>query len=429
MDHLSSVELPVTHPTPAPPNAPGPLHGIRVVELAHEMTAFAGRLLADAGADVIVVEPPEGAEQRRHGPFAEHVPGLERSLSWWAENRSKRSVVADLGTAEGRAFLAELVRTADVLLESDQDGTLARLGLDHHQTGSSNPALIQVAITPFGRANVGGSCNMTDLTILARGGPMWSCGYDDHALPPLRGRGNQGVRTAAHFAVLSVLTALVARPRHGGQFIDLNMVAAVNVTTEFGSYGWLAAQETVQRQTGRHATPRPSEPTQVRCADGRYLNTGVPPRSGREFRALLDWLGELGLAEDFPLTALVELGVDYDSLSLTMIAEDPLAGEIFQAGREAMAFIAANVSAHDAFLGFQQRGIPAGVIWSPDEVMSDPHFVERGFPTEVYHDEIGRSVLYPGAAIRFTASPMTIRNPAPRLGQHTEEVKAELAAR
>ncbi len=61
--------------------------------------------------------------------------------------------------------------------------------------------------------------------------------------------------------------------------------------------------------------------------------------------------------------------------------------------------------------------------------MSDPHFVERGFPVEVHHDEIGRSVLYPGAPIRFTASPMAIRNPAPRLGQHTDEVKAELASR
>lgn len=204
------------------------------------------------------------------------------------------------------------------------------------------------------------------------------------------------------------------------------MNAAVNVTTEFASYGWLAAQETVQRQTGRHATPRPSEPTQVQCADGRYLNSGVPPRSGREFQSLLEWVQQLGLADDFPLTALLEMGTEYEFLSLATIAEDPLAGEVFQAGRDAMAFIAANVSAHEAFVGFQQRGIAAGVVWSPDEVMSDPHFVERGFPTEVYHDEIGRTVLYPGAPIRFTASPMSIRNTAPRLGQHTDEVKAEL---
>jgi len=220
---------------------------------------------------------------------------------------------------------------------------------------------------------------------------------------------------------------LLARSRHGGQFVDVNMNAAANVTTEFASYGWLAAQQTVQRQTGRHATPNPSEPTQVRCADGRYLNTGVPPRSGREFRALLEWVRELGLEDSFEMSALLELGLEYDLITLAMIQDDPLAGEVFQAGREAMGFIAANVTAHEAFLGFQRRGIAAGVVWSPDEVMSDPHFVERRFPTPVFQPQIDREVLYPGPAIRFTTTPMAIRNPAPALGQHTDEILAELA--
>lgn len=425
-DHLSAIELPVSHPTPAPPAAAGPMNGLRVIELAHEFGAFAGRLLADAGADVILVEPPGGAAQRTHPPFADGEPGIERSLSWWAENTSKRSVIADLETDDGRSFVRDLVAGADVFLECESPGRLAELGLDYDDLSAYNGDLIHVAITPFGRADVGGDANATDLTILARGGPMWSCGYDDHDLAPVRGRGNQGVRISAHFAVMSILTALLARSRHGGQFIDVNMNAGANVTTEFSSYGWLSAQQTVQRQTGRHATPNPSEPTQVRCADGRYLNTGVPPRRGREFEALLNWVRELGLEDDFAMTPLLELGVDYEVITMAMILEDPLAGEVFQAGREAMGFIAANVSAHDAFLGCQQRGIAAGVVWSPDEVMTDPHFVERGFPTEVHHDQIDRTVTYPGPAIRFTASPMSIRHPAPALGAHTDEVRDAL---
>ena len=422
---LADIELPVTHPTPSPPAAGGPLAGTRVIELAHPFGAFAGRLLADAGADVIVVEPPGGAQQRRHGPFAADEPGAERSLAWWAENTSKRSVVADLDTEPGRALVQRLVASTDVLLECEEPGRLSALGLDYGDLSPAHRDLIHVSITPFGRAEVGGSTDVTDLTLLARGGPLWSCGYDDHDLPPVRGRGDQGVRMAAHFAVMSTMTALLARSRHGGQFIDVNMHAAANVTTEFASYSWLAAQQTVQRQTGRHATAKPSEPTQVRCADGRYLNTGVPPRTGPEFSALLQWVQELGLADDFALTAILELGLDYELITLAMILEDPLAAGGFQAGREAMAFIAANVSAHEAFVGFQQRGIAAGVVWSPDEVMTDPHFVERGFPTKVYHEEIDRTVLYPGAPIRFTVSPMSIR-PAPHLGQHTAELEAEL---
>ena len=439
------AELENRHPTPPVQPGPGPLHGVRVVEIAHPFTAFAGRLLADAGADVILIEPPDGAEQRYHGPFADDDPTIETSLSWWAENTSKRSVLADLETGPGRQFFRQMVESADVLIEGEAPGALSNLGIDYpdltgrpidansHDADQQRPGpppvnaeLIHVSITPFGRASIGGGTDVTDLTLLARGGPMWSCGYDDHALPPVRGRGNQGVRMAAHFAVMSTLTALLAKRRHGGQFIDLSMIAAANVTTEFASYTWLAARETVQRQTGRHASPRQTEPTQFQCADGRYLNTGVPPRTPAEFAALREWLDELGLADEFPLTALLDLGSEYQKLTLEMIMEDAMAGEVFGAGRNAMAFIASKLPAYDAFIGFQTRGIAAGVIWSPDEVMEDPHFVERGFPTEVYQPQIGRPVLYPGAPIRFTASPMAIRSPAPTLGQHTSEVQGEL---
>lgn len=438
-------DLPVSHPTPPVEPGPGPLQGIRVVEVANQFTAFAGRLLADAGADVILIEPPEGAEQRYHGPFAEDRPTIETSLSWWSENTSKRSTVADLETGPGRQFFRQLVETADVLLEAERPGYLRDLGIDYQDlTGKApdggiagtgdgvpgpppvNEELIHVSITPFGRAELGGGEDITDLTLLARGGPMWSCGYDDHSLPPVRGRGNQGLRMAAHFAVMSTLTAILARSRNGGQFIDLSMVAAANVTTEFASYSWLVARQTVQRQTGRHAAAQPTESTQVECADGRFLNTGVPPRTPREFEALVSWLEELGLADEFPMTALLAMGSEYQKLTLAMIQEDDLVGEVFQAGRAAMAFVASRLPAHDAFLGFQKRGIAAGVVWSPDEVMRDPHFVERGFPTEVYQPQLDRNVLYPGPPIRFTASPMGIRSAAPSLGQHTSEVRGEL---
>ncbi len=430
-------ELAVTHPTPSPPAAPGPLHGIRVVEIAHPFCAFAGKLLADAGADVILVEPPEGAEQRYHGPFVDpselddgwDEPDHELSLAWWAENTSKRSVVCDLDAGPGRKFFRQLVATADVLLEAEEPGWLADRGIDHADlTGDppGNPELIQVAITPFGRDEAGGGHDMVDLTILARGGPMWSCGYDDHTVPPVRGRGNQGLRMAAHFAVMSTLTALLARPRHGGQFVDVSMVAAANVTTEAATYSWTSARETVQRQTGRHAASRQSGPTQVLCADGRYLNTGVPPRTPPEFAALSAWLEDLGLADEFPLFSLLVMGSEYQKLTVAMIAEDPLAGEVFGAGREAMAFVAERLPAHEAFVGFQQRGIACGVVWSPDETLADPHFVERGFPVEVDQPQLGRPVVYPGAPIRFTASPMRIAGPAPALGEHTEAIHREV---
>ncbi|MEM7272268.1 MAG: CoA transferase [Actinomycetota bacterium] len=439
------ADLATTHRTPAPPGGPGPLHGLRVVELANPFTAFAGRLLADAGADVILVEPPGGAEQRFHGPFADDRPDPEHSLAWWAENTGKRSVVADLETGPGRRFLRRLAATADLLIEAERPGELAALGIDYpdltgrpiiggqgpgHRGAADPPPinadLIHVSITPFGRDEAGGGDDMTDLTILARGGPMWSCGYDDHDLPPVRGRGDQGLRIAGHYAVMAGLTALQARPEVGGQFIDVSMVAAANVTTEFASITWLASGQNVNRQTGRHASTRVSERTQVRCADGRYLNTGMPPRTPREFAALTGWLEELGLADEFDLTAVLALGADYERLTLEMVAEDPLAGEVFHAGRQAIMFIASRLSAHETFVGGQSRGLAVGVIWSADEVLADPHFIERGFPVAVDHPRLDRPVIHAGPPIRFTRSPMAVRGPAPALGEHTEEIERQL---
>jgi len=90
-----------------------------------------------------------------------------------------------------------------------------------------------------------------------------------------------------------------------------------------------------------------------------------------------------------------------------------------------VALIASHLPAHEAFVGLQDRGLAAGVIYSPEEVMTNPHFVERGFPTAVHHDVLDRTVLYPGPPIRFTGTPMRVRR-APRLGEHTAEVMAEL---
>src|SRR5579872_2446901 len=187
------------------------LTGVRVIELASERIAFAGKLLADMGADVILVEPPGGDPARNYPPFLEDQPGPERSLWWWHYHTSKRGVVVDLESAEGRAQFKALAASADILLESEPDGRLAALGLDYQDLRQAREDLIFVSVTPFGRGSVNAAAPATDLTILAGAGPAWSCGYDDHALPPVRGGGNQGFHTACHFAVMSALTALFYR--------------------------------------------------------------------------------------------------------------------------------------------------------------------------------------------------------------------------
>ena len=128
-----------------------PLTGLRVVELCDERGAFAGKLLADAGADVVKVEPPTGDATRGYEPFLEDHEGRERSLWWWLYNTSKRGVTLDLEEEAGREVFRRLVARADVVVESQPPGRLAGWGIDYEDLRESNPALIWASITPFGR--------------------------------------------------------------------------------------------------------------------------------------------------------------------------------------------------------------------------------------------------------------------------------------
>ena len=396
--------------------SPAALTGYRVIELASERCALAGKLLADMGAEVIVVEPPGGCHTRSWEPFADDVPELENSLHWWHYNTSKQSVIVDLDTDIGADTFRSLVDTADVVIEAEPLGRLDALGLDWNQFGGNDGELIWTSITHHGRD--GTDPPATDLTLLAEGGPVWSCGYDDHQLPPVRGGGNQAFHTACHYAVPAILVALMWRETSGkGQLVDISMLGAANATTEFATLWWLNAEREVGRQTGRHAHIRPTEWTQIRCADGRWFNTGVPPRNKREFAALRTWVEELGLVEECSAYEILKLGDKYERIGLFELDADPLAGEVFQAGRDVIEFLGQRLSAYELFVGLQERGMACGIVYSPEEMMQDPHFVERGFPVDIFYEDRDTSFTHPGAPYRFGRTPWRAKR-APLLGEH-----------
>ena len=403
------------------------LAGLRVVELAREPIAWAGKLLADMGADVILAEPPGGDPMRAYPPFLDDQPGPDRSLYWWHYHTSKRGVVLDLDDAAGQARFHALIATADVLLEAEPRHRLAALGLDYDDLVAIKPNLIHVAVTPYGRNDPKSDLPYTDLTLMAASGPPWSCGYDDHALPPVRGP-LQGYHTASHFAAMAVLTALLHRGAAGvGQFVDVSMTAASNVCTEGASYSWLVAGLTVQRQTGRHASVSPSSETQQLCADGRYVNTGVPPRKPAEFAALDAWLAALGLEAELPEAVFLKMGASWSGLfDLSKLGVDDEVTAVFSAGREALKLIASKIPAQDFFIGCQRAGLAVGVVNAPEEAFEDAHFKERGFHAAVRHEDLDRDIAYPGAPYVFARSPWAIARRAPKLGEHDADVFAEL---
>ncbi len=404
------------------------LAGIRVIEIANERISFAGKLMGDMGADVILMEPPNGDPSRNHPPYLDGQAGENRSLYFWHYNTSKRSVIVDLESAQGQNDFKRLIRSADVLIESEPTARLNSLNLDYHDLIEIKADLIHVAMTPYGRKEQDSDLPVTDLTLMAAGGPPWSCGYDDHSLPPVRGWGQQGYHTGCHFAFMSVLTALLYRGSCGqGQFIDVSMVAALNVTTEAASYSWMVNGSTVQRQTGRHASTQPSGETQMKCADGRYVNTGVPPRFPAEFRNLLTWLRDLDFEAELPEAVFLEMGATWEGpFDLSLIGSDDTITAIFGAGREALKLIASKVAAYDFFIGCQNAGIAVGVVYSPEEAFEDVHFKARGFQVDVQHDDFSNTYRYPGAPYKLPASPWRIACRAPHLGEHSDEVLGSL---
>lgn len=387
------------------------------MEISDQFTPVGGRVLAELGAEVIVVEPPQGSPHRLRPPFVDDEPGVDRSLRWWGQNAGKRSVTLDVQSESGADTLRRLIGSADIVLAG---GDRVPGGITYREAAGDHPGLIWVSVTPFGLGSVRADHPATDLTVLAGGGPVWNCGYDDHSIPPMRGSGDQASNIGGMYAAIGALIALSHRDHTGvGQLVDVNVTAACNVTCEQTTYHWLVNQAVCVRQTGRHAYPTPSSEVQVRCADGHYATTGVLPRKPEEFTRMIAWLNELGLTEELPETVFLEMAAARTTpVDLASIGEDDETTAIMSAARDAITLIASRMPAKEFFIASQQRGFPAGAILPPDEAFDDEHMVARGMHVPVEHSELDRTVVYPGVPYAFSASPTVEPSRAPMLGEH-----------
>ena len=342
---------------------------------------------------------------RSYPPFLDDTPGDDRSLYWWHYHTSKRGIVLDLDTEDSLGPVCKsLLASADVLLNAEPRGRLAGLGVAADALGH----LIHVCVTPYGLNDPKSDLPFTDLTLMAASGPPWSCGYDDHDAAADPRRRVRATTRRVTFAVLSTLTALLHRKHTGeGQLIDVSMTAASNVTTEAASYSWLVAGQTVQRQTGRHAAVKATGPTQQLCGDGRHVNTGVPPRFPDEFKRLYAWLEELGLIEEFPEAVFLEMGANWEGpFDLSKLHEDDTIAAIFGAGRDALKLIGSRVGAQDFLRRLPtRRARGRRAVNAPEEAFEDEHFRARGFQVPVHHEELDRTITYPGAPYALTGSP------------------------
>jgi crotonobetainyl-CoA:carnitine CoA-transferase CaiB-like acyl-CoA transferase len=391
--------------------AGGPLAGVRVIDLATERAELAGRVLADLGADVIKVEPPEGAAARRLPPFA----GTERgdagvSLYWASVGLGKRSVVLDLGDPADRAKLVDLLRDADILVESFDPGTMAALGLGYADVAALNPRLVYVSVTPFGQDGPAACWPASELTLEAAGGLLGLQGDGDR--PPVPVGYPQAAFHAGVQAAADAIIALYEREQSGlGQYLDLSTQAAI-VWTLMNATGYPPNTGGDPPRTGEQRADPPPQlvpglklPGILRCADG-YINCtlALGALGARTFQGLCDWLAEEG-----------ELPDEVAGIAWATWSVDVLEGRLELARVQQALDLISSFVLTKTKLELMARATRDRLLLSPiytvADLPSDPQLSSRSYWTEVD----GR--LHPGPFARLSRTPIRLGRSAPPLGQ------------
>ena len=384
----------------------------RVLDLTDDRGQLAGLMLAYLGAEVIAIEPPGGSASRHRGPFADDVVDPDRSLTHWAYNRGKQSVVLDLdGSADDRAALARLVAGADVLIESGAPGELAALGLGYDALAAINPALVYASITPFGQDGPRAHWAATDLTVWASAGPMVITGDDDRA--PLRPGIPQAFVHGSAEAAGAITAALYERARSGlGQHIDISAQQSSAQATQ--SYILSTLNNTTPLERGAGIVKAGPLVIQLLwpCKDGHVsitflFGTAIGPATVR----FMQWISECGYCD--------EATRDKDWIAY---------GELLATGAEPMseyervkqivgAFCADRTKA-ELLAGAQERRLLIAPVLMVDDVVHSAQFADRDYWVDV------DGVRYPGAFAKLSATPLKPPSPSPALGADTAAVLA-----
>lgn len=376
----------------------GPLHGIRVIECGHMVAAaYAGKLMADLGAEVIKVEEPGGDVARQRGPYPGDVPHPEKSGLFLYLNTNKRGVTLDLEASEGHALLRRLVKDADALVHNYHPTRLSALGLEYDTLAQVNPRLVMTSISPFGQTGPHSSYVAHDLTMWSAGGIVFLGGVGGRPdLPPLKAAGQQAGFQAGVNAGLASLGALFSRLSSGrGQHIDISVQECLVAIMENNYIAWPYDRSTPSR-LGYRLIPQDV----LECRDGYIYVLAVEEH---QWQGAVELMGNPDWAQTELFQDFVARSVNWDALK--SLVEDWLRDK----------------SVHEVYHGAQQRRVPFAPASTMGDLLKSEHLNARGFFAEIRHPEAG-TLPYAGAPYKFSASPTLLRAPAPCLGQHNREI-------
>ena len=372
------------------------LQGLKVLELGQLIAGpFAGKTLADFGADVIKIEPTDGGDPLRSWRLMR-----EGTSVWWeVQSRNKRSVALDLRQTEAQEAVRKLAAEADVLIENFKPGTLEAWGLGWEVLHALNPRLIMLRISGFGQS--GPYRNKPGFGVLgeAMGGLRHLTAEPDRV--PVRVGVSIGDSLAALHGVIGVLTALRHREVNGGQgqVIDVALYESVfnvmeSLLPEYDAFGAV-------RGAAGSALPGIAPSNAYRCAQGTYVL--VAGNGDSIFRRLMTAIGRTDLATD---PALVR-----NDGRVARVSEIDAAIESWTSVR----------SIDEVIQVLEAAGVPVGRIYTVADIANDPQYLARDMIVQT-HDAHGRALKVPGIVPKLGDTPGRMRTPAPLLGEHTDTV-------
>ncbi len=386
---------------------PGPLTGLRVLELARILAGpWAGQLLADLGADVIKVERKgTGDDTRGWGPpFVPAADGGHLGAAYFhGANRGKRSIELDFETAEGQRLVKKLAARSDVLLENFKVGGLKKFGLDYESLAKECPRLIYCSVTGFGQTGPYASRAGYDLMAQGMGGFMSLTGAADGE-PTRAGVPIADIMTGV-YAVVGVLAALIERDKTGcgtlvdGALVDTQVGVLANQALNF-----LVSGDVPARIGNAHPNIVPYQVFPV--ADGHII---IATGNDSQYTKLCGVLGEPSLADK----------AEYKDNKARLAHRGELIAKLSELTRR--------MTSADLLAKLEAVGVPAGPINDLGQVFKDPQVIHRGIKLEL-PSAAAKGGTIPGVRTPLVIGgrPMASERPSPRLGEHTEEILREI---
>ncbi|HEU0203657.1 MAG TPA: CoA transferase [Burkholderiaceae bacterium] len=377
---------------------PGPLAGVRVLELAQIMAGpTCGMLLADLGADVIKVEKLPGGDDARE--YREpNINGV--SAPFLILNRNKRGMAVNLKHPRGREVLLRMVRRADVLTENFRRGTLEKLGLGYGVLAQENPGLIYCAISGYGRTGPYADKGGFDLIAQGFAGLMSITG--EPGGPPVKNGNSIADINAGILAALGIVAAYIHKLKTGqGQLVDTSLLEAGVQQTYWQAAIFFATGVSPGPTGSAHILTAPYQA--FRATDG-WINIGGANQANWE--RIAEVLGHPEWRDDPRFKTNSDRMRNLPALTAAMSA--------VLATRSRAAWIAA----------FDAAGVPVGPVHAIGEALSHEQTVARGMVVELPHPQAGVTRAL-GCPLHLSATPARITRPAPLLGEHTREVLVE----